>query len=123
VRPIDRLAILRAGALVSMDQMVSPEGGQSWASAESFGAVSELCHRFLKWDRFSVRSVRPRAIFEWENRATWKLGRDDDSQILVVPACDGPLTEVARNARLACGKLGSRPGIRTIAAVPREGSG
>jgi hypothetical protein len=116
-KPIDRLAILRAGALVPTDRIHSPEGGAGLASGESFGAVSELCHRFLKWDRFSVRSMRPRAIFEWENRTPWKLGRADDSQVFVVPACDGPLTEVARNARLACGKLGSRPGMRTSAAL------
>lgn len=123
-RRMDCLAVLRAGALVPMDQMLLPEAeGPSWASAGSFGAISELCHHFLKWDRFSVRSVKPRAIFEWENRVPWRLDRperggiESEGQVYVVPACDGPLTEVVRHARQACGRLGTRPGIRI--AVPQ----
>jgi hypothetical protein len=118
-RRIDRLAVLRAGALVPMDRVNSPEGGRSWGSAQSFEALSELCNRFLRWDRFSVRSMRARAIFEWERRELWRLSREDDHHVLVVPACDGPLSEVARNARAACERLGARPGIRT-AAAPAE---
>lgn len=114
VKPVDCLAVLRAGSLVPTDQMISPDfSGQSWASKQSFDALEELCHHFLKWDRFSVRSIKPRAIFEWENRAPWELGRgENDYQVLIVPACDGPLTEVARHARQACSRLGTSPGMR-----------
>jgi hypothetical protein len=120
------LSVLRAGALVPTGEMLLPtHGGSSWASAASFEAVSELCHHFLRWDRFSVRAVRPRAIFEWENRVPWQLealgraGRgaasSEEVAVHVVPACDGPLTEVVRHARQACGRLGTGPGIRVAA--------
>jgi hypothetical protein len=119
---IDSLAVLRAGALVPMDKLNAPESGQSWASAGSFGAVSELCHHFLKWDRFSVRSMKPRAIFEWEQRIPWRLSRYvDDQPIYVIPACDGPLAEVARNARSACERLGVPP--RAAVPVPTPAGG
>ncbi len=114
-RPLDRLTVLRAGGLVPLDQINSPAGGQSWASTESFGAVSELCHGFLHWDRFSVRSMKPRAILEWEKRDPWRLSRNDDQSVWVIPACDGPLVEVVRNARAACARLtdGTGPGLRS----------
>jgi hypothetical protein len=118
---IDSLAVLRAGALVPLETINSPEGGLSWASAESFSAISELCHHFLKWDRFSVRSVRARAIFEWEQRRTWRLARaGDDRSVFVVPACDGPLAEVARNARAACVDLSTQIAGRALrTSVPK----
>jgi hypothetical protein len=108
-QPIHRLAVLRAGARVPLDQAAAPEGGRSWASAESFGAVSELCHNFLKWERFSVRQLRARAIFEWEHKAPWRLARGDGQRAFVVPGSDGPLVEVARAARAACGVLDGGP--------------
>ncbi|MGK5082939.1 hypothetical protein WDW37_06510 [Bdellovibrionota bacterium FG-1] len=103
---LNRLAVLRAGALVPLDQVSSPAGGKSWGSAESFGAVSELCHTFLKWDRFSILAMKPRAIFEWDQKAAWRLGLDDDQQVYVIPGCDGPLADVVRNSRSACARFG-----------------
>jgi hypothetical protein len=120
---MDCLAVLKAGIRVPVDGLTSPALDVGWASAESFGAISALCHQFLKWEWFSVRAMRTRAIFEWDYRNILKLSpaADDEHQVYVVPACDGPLTEVARNARAACERLGTAPGIRTAPRAPATG--
>jgi hypothetical protein len=101
---LTRLSVLRAGKLSSADSvqlMNAPDLGRAWASSDSFAALSRLCHDFLKWDKFSVRSMRPRAIFEWENPRPWLL-RDGQFKARVVCGCDGWLVDVVRAARLAC---------------------
>jgi hypothetical protein len=98
------LAVLRAGPLVTLDEVQLPQGGLSWASTDSFGALSSLCHGFLKWDRFSIRSMKARAVFEWEKQKPWLLS-DSDPLIWVIPECDGPLIDVVQTARSACDQL------------------
>jgi hypothetical protein len=81
------------------------------ASSDSFQALSNLCGSFLKWNRFSIRSMRPRAILEWdENAKPWQLA-EGDPQVQVVPHADGPLVEVVRRARLACDRVPSGSGV------------
>jgi hypothetical protein len=99
-----RLAVLRSGPLVSPKGLNLPQQGLNWASAQSFGSLSNLCHNFLKWDRFSIHSLRARAIFEWENEESWLL-TPSDPLVQVVTACDGPLVDVVRVARSACERL------------------
>lgn len=99
-----RLAVLRAGPVVPIQDLYLPQAGLSWGSSESFSSLSKLCQGFLKWDRFSVRTLRPRAIFEWESPQPWRLTRSD-LKIQVLPACDGPLVEIVRQVRAVCDQL------------------
>jgi hypothetical protein len=99
-----RLSILRSGPLVNLSGVNSPQVGMSWASTESLGALSKLCNGFLKWDRFSVRAMKARAIFEWSDEKPWLLS-PSKPWIQVVPSCDGPLMDVVRVARSSCEKL------------------
>lgn len=93
---LNRLSVLRYGPLAALDDL-----DFSWISAQSLSALSGLCYDFLKWNRFSVRSMKPRAILEWENPTPWNLS--DEPLLRVVPACDGPLVQVVRRAREATG--------------------
>jgi len=108
---LNRLSVLRAGPLVGIEaasSMNAPGLGMTWASGDSFRALSRLCHDFLNWDRFSVRSVRPRAILEWGREAVAKgmfSLPSSDWKAHVVCGCDGPITEVVYTARKACERL------------------
>ncbi len=101
----NRLTVLRAGPLMPIHEINPPQGDLSWASADSFNALSILCHDFLKWDKFSVRSLRARAMFEWKSEESWLLSKTNPL-IRVIPACDGPLVHVVRVARSSCDRLG-----------------
>ena len=100
---IPRLAVLRAGPLVPLGGKNS-KTALNWGSAESFGSLTSLCQGFLKWDRFSIRSLRARAVFEWDHEEPWLLSQYGPP-IRVIPACDGPLVDVVRVARKACDPL------------------
>lgn len=97
-----QLAVLRAGPLIALDGIHLPEGGLSWSSADSLSSLSHLCYGFLKWDRFSIRALRARAVFEWPQEDSWLLSHANP-QVRIVPGCDGPLVDVVRVARTACG--------------------
>jgi hypothetical protein len=102
---VHRLAVLRCGPVVGLDEMHAPERGPRWASANSFKSLTRLCQEFLGWDHFSVRSMKPRAIFEWEGiPRSWYLneGSRENPFVQAIPGSDGPLVEVARMARSAC---------------------
>lgn len=103
---LNRLSVLRAGPRLSLEQGqgLFRESGASWASSGSLGSLSMLCHEFLKWDRFTVRSMTPRAIFEWKRPRTWSLAGPEEP-VRVVCGCDGPLFHAVRNARFACDEL------------------
>jgi hypothetical protein len=98
----NRLSVLRAGRLVPMGASQAVPIMSEWVSPESLGSVSSLCYDFLKWSRFSVRSMKPRSILEWENTQDWSLksgGKEADPEVTVVTRCDGPLFEVVRIAK------------------------
>lgn len=101
---LNRLAVLRSGPRVESDALSSPQGGLSWASAESLSAVSSLCHSFLGWNQVSVRSMTPKAIFEWKEAKPWVLSQEAPGTH-VIPECDGPLSRVVGVARSACSLL------------------
>lgn len=92
--PLNRLSVLKVGNA----------GASGSLSQESFQGLSELCHGFLGWDRFTIRSMRPRTILEWADSEPWSLA-GGDRPVQVVPGCEGYLTEVVRTARSACERL------------------
>lgn len=104
---LDRLSVLRAGPLVGLDELVSPQTGENWASAESFESLSKLCHDFLKWEKFSIRAMTPRLIFEWDSLTKWELRKaaSEEDRFLVIPGCDGPIVDVVRTATEAAERL------------------
>ena len=109
VERLFRLAVLRAGPLVPLSGLNVPQSGMTWASAESFASLSRLSHGFLGWERFSISSMRPRAVLEWkdaiphDSAVCWAFSRGS-IQVKVVSGCDGPIVDVVRTARLACGQ-------------------
>jgi hypothetical protein len=110
--PSNRMAVLKAGPIVPFDisGIAAAPSNNKWLSSESFGALGRLCHDFLKWDRFSVRAVRPRAVLEWaEGVSTVSSLRSRHGttpfDIKLVRNCDGPLVDVVNAARESCGSL------------------
>jgi hypothetical protein len=100
-----QLSVLRLGDLIVNDKNSGAALSPNWASKEAFSKLSALCHEFLRWERFSVRSMTPRAILEWEGETPiWELKKEGDS-VRVVTGCDGPIMDVVRNVRLACEKF------------------
>ena len=99
-----KLAVLRAGPLVSLGAMQLPEVSLNWATTESFQALGKLCHELLKLERFSVQAFRPKAIFEWDHEESWMACMEDPC-IQIISRCDGPLIEIVRVVRAACEKL------------------
>jgi hypothetical protein len=104
-----RLAVMRAGPVISMNEIQRPQGGSSWASADTFSSLSSLFHELLKWDHLTLRTLKARALFEWEDHSPWLLS-EDHPRIQVIPGCDGPLVDVIRTARSACENLLSNLG-------------
>lgn len=107
----DRLVVLMPGALVAAENFPqsgpSSAWGSNWASSESFTELMRLCGELLMWDKFSIRSMRPRAIFEWSGDSpgarTWTMP-SGGPEVTVIGGADGPLADVLRVARLACGE-------------------
>jgi len=95
--PLHRLAVLRAGSLVNLNEATRVA---SWASFDSFESLSQLCNGFLKWDRFSIRNMKARALFEWDQEeasSVWELS-EGGPRIEIVNGCEGSITEVVRRA-------------------------
>jgi hypothetical protein len=111
--PGKRLSLLRAGPLIDSRVLQPGMGGSSlsgaeasWASSGSFTALWDLCREFLKWEKFSVSSMRPRMVFEWPEDNpkgfNWQIpGRG--VKATVVGGCDGPIFDVVRRTRAALG--------------------
>lgn len=97
-----RIGVLRAGPLLGVtDRFESGSTAMldSFASSESFNRISIFCHEFLKWPTFTVRSVRPRLIFEWEKEPhSFILGRKG-FETRVFTGADGALASVASTSR------------------------
>jgi hypothetical protein len=103
-----RLSVLRAGERQALKAYFSPQSqlrGPGWASAGSFESVAALSGDLLRWSGFSVRSMRPRASFEWKSEepadSRWEL-RGAPLPVRVVGGCEGALSSVALAARLSC---------------------
>jgi hypothetical protein len=106
-----QLSVLRAGELMNGEKSPGAAQSMSWASKETLSKLSALCHGFLRWDRFSVRSMTPRMILEWDavdgKPPVWDLKKpnEENDAVRVITACDGPIIDVVRNVRLACEKF------------------
>lgn len=105
---LHRLSVLKAGPLVSWKNWRATQSESHevpWASSESFAMISQLCHDFLGWEFFSVRSLRPRAVFEWSQnilkKISWGLSKGNP-HIFLVTGSDGPLLEVVRRTHEVC---------------------
>jgi hypothetical protein len=99
------LAVLRPGRLVPLDSVNTPQSGMSWAGEESFGSLASLCTGFLRWEKFTIGAMRPRAVFEWSpDVQPWRLSSSEPASY-VVPGCDGPLLQAVHAARKACARL------------------
>ena len=98
------LAVLRAGPLVDLKALQLPDVNLNWASTESFQALTRLCHDLLQRERFTIRALRTKAIFEWEHEQSWTLSNEEPS-VRVISACDGPLVEIIRVVKNACENL------------------
>jgi len=92
------LKILKAGKLIPWKGYLSFKPENSLASAQSFSDLSRFCRDFLNWDWFSVRSMEPRLVFQWENEKeiTAELS---SYKLCLVPGCDGPLMNVVDNSQ------------------------
>lgn len=104
-----QLSILRLGELIKGGTVRAASQSGGWASKDAFSKLSALCHGFLRWDRFSVRAMTPRAILEWEDGqgGVWDLKKptEENDAVRVVTGCDGPIVDVVRNVRMACEKF------------------
>ena len=76
--------------------------GQGLSSSSSLGSLSELCHNYMKWDRFSIRSMKTRAVLEWDQKKATVFSLGDGRAAYVIRGADGAITEVVRNARNSC---------------------
>lgn len=94
---LNRLAVLRAGPLLKLEDYLDGRYGSSWASEDSFQSLNRLCCDFLKWERYSIRLMKSRSIFEWNRPVQFAL----NDQIKIVVGADGPLVDVVRQARYA----------------------
>lgn len=68
----------------------------------SFKQTSRLCKEFLNWDKYSVRSIRPRTCFVWEGIETglYPAGAGFPN-VSISTGCDGSVLDVARAAKKA----------------------
>lgn len=104
--PFHRLAVLRSAGEASVARWGKPQGAGGWASTESFSKLSDLFHGRFHWDYVTIRSMRPRAILEWEGDCPDPyLVEGAATRVLFVPGSDGPLHEVVATAQAAASRV------------------
>ena len=100
------LTVLAANDFIPFKSLDSALSNIRWASTHSFSHLSHLCLDFLKWDLFSIRSFKARALFEWEENQPLA---QDLSPLLpgtqIISKCDGPLVDVLKTVRQVCESL------------------
>lgn len=93
-RKFSRLVVLREGPATDLGQ------NYEWAGIDSFTALSRLCHEFLNWRNFSVFSMKPRALLDWDwNAPIGKFFAFDRNRVYLIPYADGPISMVIQQAR------------------------
>jgi hypothetical protein len=99
-----RLGVLRPGPFYPISSMSEAIRVRETdvASADSFERISELCDEFLHWDRFTIRSLKVRQTFEWEEGSypSFILFRER-FESRVVTGSEGFVADVVRTARAA----------------------
>lgn len=94
-----KLNILRKISEVPFQREASLIEKTEWCSEESFQSISRLTFDFLRWDKFSVQSIKTNTIFEVEPQIIpLKQGNLNSSIVLGV---DGPLVDVVIQSRLS----------------------
>ncbi len=105
--PIDtdgkRLGVLKPGPLHPITTRF--ENSRNWEeeilSAQSFKRISDLCDEVLRWDRFTLRSLKTRQTFEWEGHFPSFILFREKFESRVVTGCEGFVADVVRTARNA----------------------
>ncbi|HTL11368.1 MAG TPA: hypothetical protein VL588_02705 [Bdellovibrionota bacterium] len=102
------LSVLRPGARVGLAGVPADEGARAWVAPQSFAAVEDLARDLLGWDRFSIRSVKPRVLMEWDPAQLEDLSevfaarfKRGEREVSVVAGADGPLADVVESAARA----------------------
>jgi hypothetical protein len=98
-----RLGVLCAGPKVPMESngLDTRPAESNWASSGSFQRISRFCHEFLKWNKFTVRSMQARAILEWEEEPRSFILTRGTYEARVFNHADGALSQVVKMAKLA----------------------
>jgi len=98
-----RLGVLCAGPKIPMEQarLDTHSADSSWASSGSFQRISRFCHEFLKWDKFTVRSMKARTILEWAEEPTSFILTRGAYEARVFNRADGALSQVVKMAKFA----------------------
>lgn len=113
---LTRLSVLRGGSTFALSALRDASFGDQWASADSFDALSRLCHEFYGWSRYSIRSMTPRVLFErddyWKSSPRWEVSHrsaspDSSYKSYIVGGVDGCVFHVAENARKAAEVISS----------------
>lgn len=96
-----RLSVLRSGSLIPIEnaESINDEGG--WVSSQSLTALTHLCYDFLKWNHFTIRSLRTKAILEW-NHSEAATPSEIAPRLKIVSHCDGPIIKILKSVRAAC---------------------
>jgi hypothetical protein len=84
---------------------VEATGAGAAPNLESFDALGDLFRTLLRWDRYSIRSMRPRVTLEWSEKVSMpkRIDFPGRAPISWVAACDGPLVSVVSQVRNVCG--------------------
>lgn len=107
--PLNRIAMLRAGPLESMDSLIMglEPRERLLFNTDSFYKLRDFFYGFLRWEKITVREMKSRSVFEWASDHVglpWRLSKSG-LPAKVVNGCDGPLADVVRVARQSCGEL------------------
>jgi len=98
-----RLGVLKPGPLHSISSQ--EETYRAWesevVSRNSFERIGELCDEFLRWGKFTLRSLKIRQTFEWEGRHPSFILFREKFETRVVTGSEGFMAEVVRTARIA----------------------
>jgi hypothetical protein len=109
------------GATVGVNRLAVLRRAREVASEESFHALSRLCYDRLRWDRFSIRSLRVRSLLEWDFRGEARPWVEFDRagvRMVFAAHSDGPVWQVVETARRMVTLLGADPaGARASGGV------
>jgi hypothetical protein len=81
-------------------QVMRRELSSRLVGEDSFSDIRRLVFEFMGWERFTVRGVKPRSFYRW-NQTTPIEYDAEGIRTLIIPACDGPLQWIATQVRKA----------------------
>jgi hypothetical protein len=102
------ISVLNPTMSISIQDLAREKRLADWGSFLSFSKLERLFIDFMKWDRFTVHSLRPRILMEFPmNVSSWRLDFQDLPAELVSHS-DGYLVQAVFSARSACYRLFNR---------------